>query len=207
MRDMKKRMIDSRSEKPLLDIVSYGRAYRPLTPVQRAFVARTAGHVPEVMVKVSGGARTLRGVQTHLSYIGRDGVLGVELDDGSRLDGDNFEKSIALDWDLDLDIHGQPNARSIRGRPKPSKLVHNIIFSMPAGTPPDKLLKAVRNLAANEFALKHRYAFTLHTDDSHPHVHLVVRAVGEQGMRIASRNFVTQCLSSDVTGEAGSCRF
>jgi hypothetical protein len=122
-----------------------------------------------------------------LAYIGRDGVLGVELDDGTRVAGEDFQKAIVLDWDLDMDVHGQPSARSVRGRRKPSKLVHNIIFSMPPGTPPDKLVKAVRGLIANEFALKHRYAFTLHTDEPHPHVHLVVRAVSERGRRLNIR--------------------
>jgi hypothetical protein len=46
---------------------------------------------------------------------------------------------------------------------------------------------AVRGLIANEFALKYRYAFTLHTDDPDPHVHLVVRAVSEQGQRLNIR--------------------
>ncbi len=184
---MRKRTIDLQFEKPLLDVVSYGRAHRPLTQDQRTLVARTVRRVPEVVVKVSGGARTLGGVQAHLAYIGRDGVLGVELDDGTRLAGEDFQKAIVLDWDLDMDVHGQPNARSVRGRREPSKLVHNIIFSMPPGTPPDKLVKAVRGLIANEFALKHRYAFTLHTDEPHPHVHLVVRAVSERGQRLNIR--------------------
>jgi hypothetical protein len=35
--------------------------------------------------------------------------------------------------------------------------------------------------ALNEFALKHRYALVLHTDEAHPHVHLVVKAESEQG--------------------------
>ncbi|HEV7442440.1 MAG TPA: hypothetical protein VGO18_07575, partial [Steroidobacteraceae bacterium] len=43
--------------------------------------------VPEVMVKVSGGARSLGGVAAHLAYIGRDGKLGVEMDDGQRIAG------------------------------------------------------------------------------------------------------------------------
>jgi hypothetical protein len=126
---MRKRTIDLQFEKPLLDVVSYGRAHRPLTQAQRTFVARTVRRVPEVVVKVSGGARTLGGVQAHWRNIGRDGVLWVELDDGTHLAGDDFQKAIVLDWDLDMDIHGQPNVRSVRGRREPPKLVHNIIFS------------------------------------------------------------------------------
>ena len=58
------------------------------------------------------------------------------------------------------------------------------MFSMPAGTPPDKVLAAVRNFAREQFWGQHRYAFVLHTDEDHPHVHLVLKAVSEQGVRL-----------------------
>src|SRR5690242_17150124 len=87
----------------------------------------------------------------------------------------------------DLWAHRRQDARSILGTRRPAKLVHNVIFSMPPGTPPGKLLKAVRKLAENEFAMKHRYAMVLHTDEAHPHVHLVVKAVSEQGERLDIR--------------------
>ncbi len=58
---------------------------------------------------------------------------------------------------------------------------------MPPGTPPDKLQAGVRNLAREEFALKHRYVMVLHTDEPHPHVHMVVKAVSEQGVRLNIR--------------------
>jgi hypothetical protein len=55
---------------------------------------------------------------------------------------------------------------------------------MPAGTPPKAVLAAARNFLREEFTLKHRYAFVLHTDEPHPHVHAVVKAVSEQGERL-----------------------
>jgi transketolase len=58
---------------------------------------------------------------------------------------------------------------------------------MPAGTPPEKVLAAVKNFAREEFGLKHRYAMALHTDEPHPHVHMVVKAVSEQGVRLHIR--------------------
>jgi hypothetical protein len=136
------------------------------------------------MVKVSGGARTVRGVGQHVGYIGRGGELGVETDDEERLQGEGFEKSLLKDWRLDLDAQ---QARALySGTPgrKTPKLVHNIVLSMPAGTPPDKLLKAVRKFAQEQFALTHRYAMALHTDQGSPHVHLVVKAISEQGERL-----------------------
>ena len=95
----------------------------------------------------------------------------------------DFERQLTEDWNLDLEAHERQTERSIRGR-KPPKLVHNIIFSMPPGTDRDKVLQAVRKLAVNEWQLKHRYAMVLHTDDDHPHVHVVVKAVSEQGQRL-----------------------
>lgn len=166
----------------LLDIASYGRAGKPLTPAQKELIALTVRRVPEVMVKVSGGARTLGGVERHVNYIGREGRLGLEADTGDHLDGKGFERQLTENWDLDLEAHANPE-RSIRGR-KPPKLVHNIIFSMPPGTPSDKVLKAVRKLALNEWQLKHRHAMVLHTDDDHPHVHVVLKARSEQGQRL-----------------------
>jgi hypothetical protein len=62
-----------------------------------------------------------------------------------------------------------------------------LVFSMPKGTPPDKLLKAVRVFAREKFVLQHRYAMTLHTDQGHPHVHVVVKAMSEQGRRLNIR--------------------
>jgi hypothetical protein len=58
------------------------------------------------------------------------------------------------------------------------------MFSMPAGTPPDKVVAAVRNFARDQFWGQHRYAFVLHTDEDHPHVHLLLKAVSEQGSRL-----------------------
>ena len=58
---------------------------------------------------------------------------------------------------------------------------------MPAGTPPDRLLAAVRDFAEKEYAPKHRYALALHTDELHPHVHVVMKAISEEGERLNIR--------------------
>jgi type IV secretory pathway VirD2 relaxase len=58
---------------------------------------------------------------------------------------------------------------------------------MPAGTPPRAVLEAVKDFAREELGLKHRYAMVLHTDEPHPHVHMVVKAVSEQGVRLNIR--------------------
>jgi hypothetical protein len=70
---MPRRVIDlGFGGRALLDVASYGRsAGRPLTAIQRRQIILTVGRTPEVMVKVSGGARSLGGVEAHLAYIGR----------------------------------------------------------------------------------------------------------------------------------------
>lgn len=139
------------------------------------------------MVRVSGGARTLRGVQTHVEYIGREGEAQVESDQGEILEGKGFEKALLEDWDLDLEAQARHTERSIAAGRKPRKLVHNLIFSMPNGTPPDKLHAAVRKFATEKFALQHRYAMAMHTDQGAPHVHVVVKAMSEQGVRLNTK--------------------
>jgi type IV secretory pathway VirD2 relaxase len=181
---MTKRMIDLRDGAPLLDIQSLGRATHPPTQAERLKIALTVRRVPEVMVRVTGGARTVAGVKRHMSYIGREGEIELETDMGFPPERRDIQDSLVKDWDLDLDQLA--TNRSIRDR-KPVKLVHNVIFSMPPGTPAEKVLKAVRQLAQNEWQLKHRYAMALHTDQPHPHVHVVLRAISEEGKRLNIR--------------------
>jgi hypothetical protein len=186
---MPKRTFRIREGEPLLDIASYGRGGPHerggrLTPGQLEQIQRTVRKTPEVVVKVLPRASNdLKAVGKHLDYIGRKGELELETDDGERLGG-RIGKDLLDDWDLDIDdVRRQANLAATKGR-KPPKLVHKLMFSMPPGTPPDKVLGAVRNFAREEFWGQHRYAFVLHTDEPHPHVHLVLKAVGEEGVRL-----------------------
>src|SRR5689334_21909452 len=101
-----RRVIDLGSERALLDVASYGRRgpgqQRTLVAPGVAHALRTARGTPEVVVKVSGGARTTRGVGSHLDYIGREGKQEIETDDGRRISELGFERHIIEDWDLDL---------------------------------------------------------------------------------------------------------
>ncbi len=176
-------------EDPLLNIVSYGSSalneHGPrLTPAQVDLVRRTVQRTPEVMVKVLPRASNdLKAAGTHLDYINRHGTLPLEMDGGEDIEGLSG-KAIIEDWDLDIDdLRSQAGLAVPNGRKSP-KLVHKLMFSMPAGTPPDKVLAAVRNFAREEFWGQHRYAFVLHTDEDHPHVHLVLKAVSERGVRL-----------------------
>ena len=112
-----KRRIDRERERPLLDIASFARRGSSdrvtLIAAEVAHVIRTARYSPEVVVKVSGGASTLRGVGAHLDYIGREGELEIETDDGQRISERGFEQQILKDWDLDLEERRGARQRAI----------------------------------------------------------------------------------------------
>jgi hypothetical protein len=188
---MPKRTVDLRfnGSPPLLDIVSYGRrgpGHRPpLTSAAIAHASRTVRAVPEVMIKVSGGARTVRGVATHLEYLERH--ADIETDDGVVFADKGHARELLDDWNLDLHAQRRHTQRGIAAGRRPPKLVHNLVFSMPTGTPPDKLHRAVRKFALEKFGAQHRYALALHTHQGHPHVHMVVKAMSERGERLNIR--------------------
>lgn len=180
-------------ETPWLDIGSYGRlgATRRdrLSPEQTAVIARTVRRTPEVMIKMlNAGGRRLGSVASHLKCLDRDGKLELETDEGEKLKGKGEAAALVEDWELALDAHRPATAdHKPREAGKTSKLVHRMIFSMPVGTPPQKVLAAVKDFAREEFGAKHRYAMVLHTDEPHPHVHLVVKAMGYNGTRLNIR--------------------
>jgi len=184
--------ISSLEGRPILDIASYarrgpGRRDR-MSPAEVAQIARTVRRVPEAVVKVlPRDSNSFTSVSRHVDYIGRKGELELETDDGDRLSGNGIGSELLEDWDLDLAEHRrQVDLGAALGR-SPPKLVHKLMFSMPPGTPAGGVLAAARRFLREEFALKHRYAFVLHTDEPHPHVHAVVKAVSEQGVRLNIR--------------------
>lgn len=178
--------------RPLLDIASYARRgpgrRDHLSPAEIAQISRTVGRVPEVVVKVLGkDSNKLSSVSRHIGYIGRYGDLELETDDGDRLSSSGIGHQLLDDWDLDMEDHRRQSDLSATMGRNPPKLVHKLMFSMPPGTPAEGVLAATRNFLREEFALKHRYAFVLHTDEPHPHVHAVVKAVSERGVRLNIR--------------------
>jgi hypothetical protein len=175
-----------RDREPLLNLFSAGRRGpdgRPIqfTPSQIAQIARTVRRTPEVMVKVTGGGTSSSAVAAHVSYIGRHGELEIETDEGERIRGRKEQRVLLEDWYLDLSPGQYRQQRNGERAKRPVKLVHNVVLSMPAPTPPGKVLAAAREFARETLRGKHRYAMVLHTDQRHPHVHIVVKAESIQG--------------------------
>ena len=163
-----------------LDVVPHARrgprASTRLTVAQIEQIRRTVRRTPEVMVKVTGGGRNVGAVAAHIAYISHHGEIELETDDGQRV-SKGGQKELLNSWHLDL-AAGQyrPAPRGAKNSVGRIKLVHNIVLSMPALTPPDKVLAAAKTFAREKFGVKYRYAMALHTHQRHPHVHLVVKA-------------------------------
>jgi hypothetical protein len=174
----------------LFDPISFGQRGPErrdrLSPAHIEQIVRTVSRTPEVMVKVlPSAANSAAALRKHLAYVGRNNKVELETDDGRQLQDRDAAADLIEDWDLDL-AECQTGAGRSLGRPAP-KLVHKLVFSMPAGTPADKVLRATQEFCREQWALKHRYATALHTDEPHPHVHVIVKALSEQGERLDIR--------------------
>lgn len=142
----------------------------------RPRLTRVARRVPEVMVKVTGRTRDPGHLRAHMDYICRNGALEMEDRDGAVFDSRATVRELADDW-ADL-AHADPRRRAN------SPVSLSLVLSMPAATDPILLRDAARAFARETFADRFDYAFALHTDADHPHVHLEVRALGDGGERL-----------------------
>ena len=152
---------------------SYGVA-NPRTA--RAKLARIVRGAPEVVVKVTGRQRGGSHVKAHLDYIGRKGDVDIETRDGELLTSKDDIAERAAEWSDKLEWRTRPTVSSV-----------SLIFSMPEGTDPGKVLGAVRALAHAELSDNHDYVLALHTDTPRPHVHLTVQAEGLDRTRFNPR--------------------
>jgi len=142
----------------------------------RARLERIAARAPEVMVKVTGRTRDGGHLRAHLEYISRNGQLELEGADGALTVGRRDVADLADDW--------AAAAMADRPRRKDSPLSHSVILSMPADTNEIAVRDAARSFAADMFAGRHDYVFTLHTDTPRPHVHLSICSRGHSGERL-----------------------
>ena len=142
----------------------------------RAKLARIVRGAPEVVVKVTGRQKGASHVKAHLDYIGRKGEIDIETRDGELLSSKDDITERAEEWSDTLQWRSRPTVSSV-----------SMIFSMPEGTDPEKVLGAVRALAQAELSDNHDYVLALHTDTPRPHVHLTVQAEGLDRTRFNPR--------------------
>lgn len=145
----------------------------------RARLVRLVNRAPEVMVKVTGRTRDPGHLLAHLDYITRHGELEAEDRDGVILAGRDEMRALALDWSVAAMSDPRWRAKS------PVSL--SIVLSMPAATDAVAMRDAARSFARETFGDRFDYAFVLHTDTGHPHVHLAVRVLGDDGRRLSPK--------------------
>jgi len=137
---------------------------------QRLYAVPSADRVPEVVIKViSAGSNNLAAIRIHFVDLQNGKNRTLEMDAFSTPIVDKrAARALIEDWDLDLDDLYWRQPYLVPRRRTAPKLVHKILFSMPPGTSPDKLLAALHNFAQQEFADRHRYTLALHTDEPIP---------------------------------------
>jgi len=143
----------------------------------RAKLARIVKGAPEVMVKVTGRQKGASHVQAHLDYISRKGKLALDTRDGEVLDTTEDVADRRKEW----------TEMTPYWRQKTTVCSVSMVFSMPEGTDPEIVKASVRAMAESEIADAHDYVMALHTDTPRPHVHLTVRARGDDGQRFDPR--------------------
>jgi type IV secretion system T-DNA border endonuclease VirD2 len=142
----------------------------------RTKLTRIVRGAPEVVVKVAGRQKGGAHVKAHLDYIGRKGAIDIETRDGEILTSREDIAERAEEWSDTLQWRSRPTVSSV-----------SMVFSMPEGTDPEKVLGAVRALAHRELSDNHDYVLALHTDTPRPHVHLTVQAEGLDRTRFNPR--------------------
>jgi hypothetical protein len=148
-------------------------------PDVRSRLARVANRAPEVMVKVTGRTHDASRLRDHLDYISRNGELEMEDRDGAVIAGRAAVKELAQDWSAIAAADPRRRANT------PVSL--SLVLSMPAQVDALTVREAARAFAREVFADRFDYAFALHTDTRHPHVHVAVRTLGDNGERLNPR--------------------
>lgn len=163
------------------NVRSGGKTKEPVKasgPATREKIALTVKKAPEVMVKVSGGGKNMQHIKAHMDYISRNGDVDIEDENGDVHLGKHAVRDIADSWEKGR--IGIPREGERR------KEAFNIILSMPPGTDRQAVKDAARDFAKAQFG-NHQYIFASHDDEKHPHVHLAVKAVGHDGVRLNPR--------------------
>lgn len=148
----------------------------PTASAVRATLARVVHRTPEVLVKVTGRKKGAKHLAAHLDYIGRHGDIAIETRDGEQITSKDDAHQIADEWSDPLYWRQGTSVSAVA-----------MVFSMPAGTNPDKVRESVREAAERLIGDNHDYVLALHTDTPRPHVHLTVQAEGMDRKRFDPR--------------------
>jgi hypothetical protein len=171
---------------PLLTTVAALTAVMSANEVRSRVRSTVSPGATQVMVKITGGGRGMKAIAAHFRYIGRQGkeevggkgkTLEIEDERGDKIQGREGLARLSDEWRF---------AGAYIEDDSPRREAFNVIFSMPAGTPPE-VVRAATAEAARELFEGHKYVFVLHEDQGAPHVHLSVRADRYDGVRLSPR--------------------
>lgn len=158
---------------PRLDTLTRRKA----AVIRGRIVATVVRRAPQVMVKVTGGGRSMNAIAAHFRYISRNGRLQIEDDRELTYRGKESMHDLVEQWRRGGSRIPEEGHR---------REAFNIMLSMPHGTSPMAVQQAARAFAKIELA-GHRYVMVLHDHQANPHVHLSVRATAMDGSRLNPR--------------------
>ncbi|WP_372659510.1 relaxase/mobilization nuclease domain-containing protein [Hydrogenophaga sp.] len=145
--------------------------------IRKRIEATVVKRAPQVMVKVTGGGRGMLAIAAHCRYIGKNGRLDIETEQGDTVRGKSAVHELSEDWRYGGSLIGDEGYR---------REAFNIMLSMPRGTDPLIVQRAAREFAQTELA-GHKYVMVLHDHQANPHVHISVRAESMSGRRLNPR--------------------
>ncbi|RYM09635.1 relaxase/mobilization nuclease domain-containing protein [Sphingobium cupriresistens] len=169
-----------------------GENFRPpANRSQRAMEAleRTTRRVPQTVVKITGRIHGAGSVLGAFTYVARLGVtdqepLPLETSEGQLLARADEMQQLAREWQL----HEMSDETRRKGATALA-----MVFSMPPGTDPAIVREAVKEFAEQDM-VNRRWVMVLHTDEAHPHVHLIVANRDQDGRRFnPDREFLAHC--------------
>lgn len=157
-----------------------GSAVRQRANFIRNRIEAIVRRAPQVMVKVTGGGRSMRAIAAHFRYISKNGRLDIKDDQGETIKGARAVRDLADDWRLGGSLIPEEADGAAR------REAFNIMLSMPRGTDPLAVQRAAREFARAELS-RHKYVMVLHDHQANPHVHISVRAESRSGRRLNPR--------------------
>jgi hypothetical protein len=155
-------------------------AHQRANAIRQRIEATVVQRAPQVMVKVTGGGRSMAAIAAHFRYISKNGRLEIEDQRGETMQGKDSLHHLADEWRLRgarIPEDAEPGQR---------REAFNIMLSMPRGTDPLIVQRAAREFAQAELS-DHKYVMVLHDHQANPHVHISVRAVSRLGKRLNPR--------------------
>ncbi|MBB1585119.1 MobP1 family relaxase [Serratia sp. OS31] len=143
--------------------------------------AAAKGASREVMVKITGNAKTARGIKNSINYISRDADLKLRDDEGREYEGD---KDVVDAYDYMV----SPEDRTRLDDDKNPHISHNMMFNTNSsvGVSQEDMLDAVQKAIKEKYP-DNRFVMAYHQDTDNPHVHVVMRIPDNAGNRINIR--------------------